>query len=125
MKMVVACIAACVVAGGARAEEPLSVMSYGVDLKPRLEAGDPEAIAFVTGAIAALQLRSSQGDPLLFWLRPCVATTFMPVDDVLPHILQAIDAGADARGLGQLAGHAILTGAAAYCGQTLDLPDGG
>lgn len=95
----------------------LRPLSRSGDLKAALDAGDERALAYVVGALDALILRGSQGDPLLFWTRQCVSATFLPVEDVIPHVVAWIDANPDAPSMADLASNAVLMGLAAYCAE--------
>lgn len=55
---------------------PAHQLVYDSELVAALDADDPQAIAFIAGAMGALQLRGVQGDPLLYWVPRCAAATF-------------------------------------------------
>ncbi len=109
-------------AAPAGAQEHLSRFGHvasGEELEAALDANEPAALAFISGAIGVLHLRGGQGDPMLWWVPQCLTVTFAGAEDLVPAIRAQIEAQPDVSGVVGYAATAVLHGLADFCADAL------
>lgn len=99
------------------------MMAVDTDLVAALDAGDPQATAFIAGVMGAYLVRGMQGDPMLWWVQVCVARTFAGPEQIEPGIRALAAARPEDARTGSFAANTVLSALAGYCGEQMDLSD--